>query len=656
MATCSRRRFRLSVFLSALFFALAALVVMPTPAYARDYEITQVDIDATVREDGTLHVVETRTYAFDGSFNGVYWLIPTGHNSGNGKSVSVDVISAGEQTLSGLDSFEESGSGSDGVYEVTDSGSNKQVKLYAPHADETVSFTIAYEATGIVTRWADTAELYWKFVSDGWDVESQNVTCRLHLPVASGESVVAGDNVRAWGHGPLDGSSSFDDNDVVYTVPGVGTDEFAEMRVAFPTQWVSGLEETPGARLGTILSEEQQWADEANAKRTWARVAYYGSLAAVVVVSVATVVVSLRRRARYRRDFAPQFADTYFRDVPTQDHPAVLGALYNSGSVNEKGLTATLMHLTDKGLIRLDKVTMRSKGLFRDKVKDDYRLTRLHDAPATDEVRGGPAGASTAIDRQTLDFLFNKVSRGKGDENPELLFSDLEAYAKAHPQGYSDAYDSWKNVVDGKYLERFSGDGLKGYGKGSLIALAIVDLMLVVASPILFLLLGAPVLLDVALPVVLLAVGLFAFAVARGMKDVSHEAVEVKAQLEALRRWLVSFTHLDEAVPTDVVLWNRLLVMAVALGVADEVIEQLKVAVPEILNDPYFMPTYGWYYYGGTGMRSPAVAFSEHLDSAHHVSAAALSRSRSSSGGGGGGGFSGGGGGGFGGGGGGGAF
>lgn len=656
MATCSKRRFRLSLLLSALFVALAALVVMPTPAYARDYEITQVDIDATVREDGTLHVVETRTYAFDGSFNGVYWLIPAGYNSSNGKSVSVDVISAGEQTASGLDSFEESGLGVDGVYEVTDSGSNKQVKLYAPHANETVSFTIAYDATGIVTRWSDTAELYWKFVSDGWDVESQNVTCRLHLPVASGESVAAGDNVRAWGHGPLDGSSAFDGDDVVYTVPGVGTDEFAEMRVTFPAAWVSGLGETSGDRLDTILSEEQQWADEANAKRMWARVAYYGSLAAVVAVAAATVVVALRRRARYRRDFAPQFTGTYFRDVPTKDHPAVLGALYNRGSANENGLTATLMHLTDEGLIRLDKVTTRSKGLFKDKVKDDYRLTKLHDAPAADEARGALNKASATIDRQTLKFLFSKVAKGKGDENPELLFSDLEAYAKAHPQGYSDAYDSWKSAVDGKYLARFSGDGLKGYGKGSLIALATVNFVLVIATPILFALLGAPVALGIALPVVLLGVGLFASVVAKGMKDVNHEAVEVKAQLEALRRWLVSFTHLDEAVPTDVVLWNRLLVMAVALDVADEVIEQLKVAVPEILNDPYFMPTYGWYYYGGVGMRSPAAAFSEHLDSAHHVSAAALSHSGSSSGGGGGGGFSGGGGGGFGGGGGGGAF
>ena len=96
--------------------------------------------------------------------------------------------------------------------------------------------------------------------------------------------------------------------------------------------------------------------------------------------------------------------------------------------------------------------------------------------------------------------------------------------------------------------------------------------------------------------------------------------------------------------------------MAVALGVADKVISQLKVAMPELLKDPQFMPVYSWYYYGN-GMRVNAIdSVTKSVTAAHSVSTAALASSSSSSGGGFGGGFSGGGGGGFGGGGGGGGF
>lgn len=96
--------------------------------------------------------------------------------------------------------------------------------------------------------------------------------------------------------------------------------------------------------------------------------------------------------------------------------------------------------------------------------------------------------------------------------------------------------------------------------------------------------------------------------------------------------------------------------MAVVLGVADEVIEQLKVAAPQVLEDPYVRPVYGWYYYGGPRSSAPLHSFTDNVSTAHRVSTAALAASSSSSGSGGGGGFSGGGGGGFGGGGGGGAF
>ena len=58
------------------------------------------------------------------------------------------------------------------------------------------------------------------------------------------------------------------------------------------------------------------------------------------------------------------------------------------------------------------------------------------------------------------------------------------------------------------------------------------------------------------------------------------EAVELRERCRALKRWLEDFTNLGEAVPGDVVLWNKLLVMAVAFGVSDEVLRELADAVP----------------------------------------------------------------------------
>ena len=638
--------------LPLVLLATFAALVMPTRAMAddRSYEITQVDIDATVDADGTLHVVETRTFDFDGKFNGVYWDIPTGYNSNNGMDVSVTVTSAGESTSGSLDPFLESDSNDNNTYSVSDRGSVLRLKIYSAHRDEKARFTIAYDATGIATRWQDTGELYWKFVSDGWDVESQNVTCTLHLPVPAGEFVSAGDNVRAWGHGPLDGSVAFSGDDVVFTAPGVGTDEYAEMRVTFPEAWLSGVEQSSIARLDSILSDEQAWADEANARRARARFFVYGTGGIGAAVAVVTVALSIAKKRKYNRDNEPDFKDKYFRDVPTADHPAVLGALYNGGTATGKELTATLMHLTDSGFIKLEKVTTKKKGVFGDKIREDYRVSKLK---GLSRAEGTPqAKAAHDVDSKTLSLLFKTIS----DDGEKLYFSYIEKFAKKEPELYHSAYDRWESTVEGKYAERFEDTSEGGNGRGWLVLAGVIDCLLACVIFVAYLIFDASLLLMIGLPVLLILAAVAAFVTAATMKRMSREGIEVEAKLQALKRWLSEFTHLSEAVPDDVILWNRLLVMAVVLGVADKVIEQLRATMPQVLDDPGFMPTYGWYYYGWHGGSSPADAFTKSLDSAHHVSEAALAASSDSSGGGGGGGFSGGGGGGFGGGGGGGAF
>ena len=78
--------------------------------------------------------------------------------------------------------------------------------------------------TGAVMNWADTAELYWKFVGDGWSADSDDVEMEVCFAnAAAGTAAVKGDNFRAWGHGPLTGDVSLDEDEpmVTYTIPCV---------------------------------------------------------------------------------------------------------------------------------------------------------------------------------------------------------------------------------------------------------------------------------------------------------------------------------------------------------------------------------------------------------------------------------------------------
>ena len=644
---------RTTVFVAALL--IAVLLLTPRVARADGYSIDAVDIDATISADGSLDVLEYRTFDFDGSYHGVYWKIPTDANGSLG--IETRITAVGEVIGGQFVAFEEDYSERDHTYQLSDYGSYIKVKLYAAHAYEEATFVIGYTDTNLAARYDDVSELYWKFVSDGWDVESRNVTCTVHLPVPEGRTVEPEENVRAWGHGPLDGEVAFEGNDVVYRAPGVGTSEFAEARIVFPEDWLSETTSRGGRMLQTILAEEQAWADEANARRRNARILSYGSTGLGLVGTLIAFLMPLAALIRYRRNMRPHFDDKYFRDVPTDDHPAVLGALYRGGAPEGEDFSASLMRLTDLGAVHLELVTLESKGLLgRTKKSKDYRLTL--DEARVEALR--QQGVLDAVDNRTILMVFDDIERFshattfQEQTSNSVMFSDFEKVAKSHPNSYADAYEGWQAIVTSEVARRRFLKSSKPTGRALAVGAATLSIVLFAAT--VFLMAAQVMLWYVAavLLVVQVITCTVSILVALKLKPFSDEAIEVRAKLKALRNWLRDFTRLKEAVPRDVVLWNRLLVMAVVLGVADEVIEQLKTTMPEILSDPAIMPTYAWYYAGPHGR--PYQSINTSVASAHHVSTAATASSSWSSGGGGGGGFSGGGGGGFGGGGGGGAF
>ena len=626
------------------------LMAFPSHALARDYSIDAVSIDASVAEDASLTVEEERDFDFDGLFHGVYWKIPTQGTEEH--PIQVTVLSVGELIDGNYLEFEQSDSEAEKTYQLTAYDSYLRVKLFSTHSDEMGRFVIKYRVANAALRYEDTSELYWKFVSDGWDVDSRKVACTVHLPVPQGETVRPEDNVRAWGHGPLDARVDFRGNDIVYSVPDVGSSEFAEARIAFPEAWLSKASVTKGSKLDEILSEEQKWADQANAARVRARVVMFLVAAVLIIVPVGSIVIAIVQLVRYKRTHRPVFDDKYFRDVPSDDHPAVLGALLNGGDATNEGLTAALMRLTDEHYAKLEKLTYRKKGFMgREKLEEDYCLTVTSWPPEAN------APSAQAIDYQTARFLFRRLAplaSSKSHSKKELYFSSIEKVAHDHPEEYSNYRDSWDSSVGSACVKRKFFVDESGVTNAPLLIAVTVNVLVGIGALFALPILEAPNTYYGLLLLVLVASAIVAVISSR-FKSLSREAIELIAQLKALKRWLKDFTRLEEAIPQDVELWDRLLVMATVLGVADEVIKQLRMSNPELLESSRLSSTYGWYCVSNT-IGSPARMFSSASASAHSISTAALSSSSMSSGGGGGGGFSSGGGGGFGGGGGGGAF
>ncbi len=636
VAKTSRQRRLFARFASICALVACALLLLPAIACADGYSMSQTYIGATVEADGSLTVIEGRQFDFDDDINGVYWDINTGSNQ-QGGSVGVDVLSV-EEDDTAFSEVSSANNGDRGVYTVEQSSDGVRIKVFSPHeSGDSAIFYVSYSMTGAVMNWADTAELYWKFVGDGWSADSDDVEMEVYFAnAAAGTAAVKGDNFRAWGHGPLTGDVALnaDEPMATYTIPCVHEGEFAEARVVFPGDWVPGLATSSEERMPTILSEEKTWAEEANARRARARmianVLAVVSVVAAVAFTGAIVVLKLRKRKP-----KPLFQDEYFRDVPSADHPAVLSALMSWNEVPDQAYIATLMKLTDDRVIKLEEATeTKKKGLLkREKEEQTFRVT----------VSDAGWKSAKGIDRAVLKVFFAGV---KPDENGNRsrTFDELQHYVKQHTTPVGDKLEDYKSSVKGKLADReyVASDGIVSMVFG--LVLGILIAFIPVGS--IFFTDGAQaniIAAVISVPIVLVGIG-----VSLTFRRFTPEGAEVAARCKALKHWLEDFTRLKEAVPGDLVLWNKLLVMGVALGVSKEVLRQLAEAVPpEVREADGFYDNYPcyWWYYHHYGNRSPLDSF----DSVYHESIRELASSSDSSSGGGGGGFSGGGGGGAGG-------
>ena len=178
-------------------------------------------------------------------------------------------------------------------------------------------------------------------------------------------------------------------------------------------------------RLGTILQEEKGWADDANARRAWARAIAVAALVAPAALTVVGVVLYVVTLQDCRKRHTAKFQDKYFRDVPSDDHPAVLGCLYHGDKVEQGELAATLMRLTDLGVVKVEQVKTAGKGPRGGRNAADYRIARAGVEP------------SEPIDAKTVELFFDKLGPLASDEGraatcDSILLSDLNRGPASH--------------------------------------------------------------------------------------------------------------------------------------------------------------------------------------------------------------------------------
>lgn len=595
-------------------YCLIAILILflPTGVQARDYSFPQLLINIQVEPDGSFRVTEERTAHFQGRYTGMFQWI----NLRDQMRIS-DVTVSDNQGTYARNPVEEVGPAR--TFYLQRQNNQVYIDWSFVAQDETRTFTIEYTVKNAIVVHDDVAELYYQFVGEQWEKGVEQVKVTLHLPGRA-----PGDQLRAWGHGPLHGEVTIiDEQTIEWEIQELAANTMLEGRVTFPPELVPNATVRSGdLALAEILEEEQGFAEDANRSRALVR----GDILFAIILFIAGIVSAVLLYFRYGKAYRPDFTGDYFRELPQEYSPAELGVLWNMGRVTDRDLTATILDLARRKVVKLEEYELVEKGLLRNKQVTDYRITKLN----TEQEL-------LAHEQGLLELLFKQIA---SDQEEEVTLDQIKRYAKRHKRKFAKSWQQWQKDV--KEVAK---------NHGFLENVTKMQVIFIVVGILLMLSAVAPFLLEMYFTgIALFGVGLIIVITGACLTRRSQAGANDYARWKAFRRFLLHFSEIPRQEVPALVLWEHYLVYAVTLGVAKQVLKQLEIVFPR-LEDGDYRFGHGWYYYGtgpSSGLSHGITNMTNTVQTSFQQSIQ-IATSQSSSGSGAGGGFSGGGGGGFGG-------
>lgn len=267
----------------ALTFCLIVLVQNKGVKADVDYEINQVKVDAQVEKDESLLIKRKIKYDFDDSAHGVFYK----QNLASGQKLKDSRVEV--QDGKGRKILVKPGHGQNNSYQLTKDGNSYRFKVFH-HISFFDKFTVTYvyRITNAVTNWADTAELNFKIIGDGWETDLDHV--RINLNVGNGKKIA---DLKAWAHGPLDGRISLNRSRgiIKMTADHVPGDEGVEVHTIFPTKVTAHNKNIRKQKhRQAVIKQEAVLARQANARRKRNRIL---KITLVSLISILTGLLSI---------------------------------------------------------------------------------------------------------------------------------------------------------------------------------------------------------------------------------------------------------------------------------------------------------------------------------------------------------------------------
>ena len=340
--------------LISFFIAIGIMFIFQQKVQAKSYYIDEMDIKATILENGDVEVEQTLEYSFNGEYNGIYITIPLQYENKEGLSSKLndEMYNAQKVELKSVKQIKNNKeilynktirayNGDNKLYTETVDNEEYELKIYSPSKNENKVFKVNYILKNLCVKHNDVGELYYNFIGGEWQCTIKQLSINIWLPYNTSE-------LKAWGHGPDNGVTEIVDNTHVrLKVSNVATGKYVAARVVFDKNNIVNSNKMSNIDAYNIIYEdEQQIAKISDAKQNYTKIIYIFAL----ILLVYWIILLFK----YEKDKKYKVININEDELFEKYNKMLAECLQGSRDILARDIIAVILNLIDKKYIELD--------------------------------------------------------------------------------------------------------------------------------------------------------------------------------------------------------------------------------------------------------------------------------------------------------------
>ncbi len=551
------------------------------------YDITNYDINAYIREDGSIYINEALTYYFTSSANGLTrdlrYYYKTNKDSmepnsaryqGTGIEYLTVAVTNSDNIMQNFTNVVSAENGDNGVYNVNtvDNAQSKgyNIKVYSPISSghyQTVHYS--YIIKDAVVQYNDMSEIYYNFIGNGMNVNINNLNLNIYLPTFTNM-----EEVKYYPHTyacELEKIGITVDNEfkcISFNIKNVPDQKPVDARVVFPNTILMNCTKKYDNNYDfNRLYEIETNMTQGNANY-FLHILFNIILGIIILVFAILILAYALSKSKKVRQTIKNV--NYYREIPKNLNLLEYQALLpnkRTDALSSNLIIATILDLTNRDIL-----TMETKQLPSKKKKTEYEYYIAFN-------KNGEFKNLCSYEKQILSLLFSDTVTTEFecinylDKKIELnsRFKEISRNSKLHKQ-INNART--KSLIDSKQIyKKVKTNLIKIY----LITTAIISLMVISNTLLInpdktlgvveFIMFIISIIYETFMMVVILD-DLFKIPIEKYFED--------QKQILGLWKYLKDYSLIKDRYPIELSIWNEYLVFASLFGIAERVSKEFK--------------------------------------------------------------------------------